>query len=193
MASAISICSNALLMLGQGTISSFTEESSPSSLDTAKLCSNLWPSVRDFVLRSHPWNCATKRAVLSPETVAPAFGYTSKFALPGDWLRNIEINDRDSKVVDHVVESKKLLMNSSICYIRYVWRNDDPASWDPMLVHACELAMAAKLAYPVTASTSKQEIQEQLFANALKLTRAVDGQDESSATLGDFPLLESRY
>ena len=193
MASAISICSNALLMLGASTISSFTEESDPSALDTAKLCSNLWPSVRDFVLRSHPWNCATKRVVLSPETVAPAYGYTKKCALPGDWLRNIEINDNVASVVDHVVESKKLLMNSSVCRLRYVWRNEDPASWDPMLVHACELAMSAKLAYPVTSSTSKQEIQEQLFMSALKLARAVDGQDESAAALGDFPLLQARY
>lgn len=191
--SAISICSNALLMLGEAPISSFTEEGQPSQLDTARLCANLWPSVRDYVLRSHTWNCATKRAVLSPETTAPAFGYTHKFALPGDWLRNIEINDNVASVVDHVVESKKLLMNGNVCRIRYVWRNEDTGSWDPMLVHACELAMAAKLAYPVTASTTKQEIQENLFQNALRMARAVDGQDESTAQFGDMPLLEARY
>lgn len=193
MASAISICSNALLMLGEDTISSFTEESSPSSLDTAKLCANLWPSVRDFVLRSHLWNCATKRVVLSPETVAPAYGFTHKYALPGDWLRNVEINNQLANVVDHVIESKKLLMDGSTCRLRYIWRNEDPASYDPMLVHCCELAMAAKLAYAITSSTSKQQIQEDLLERALKLARAVDGQDESTATLGDFPLLQARY
>ncbi|MDX1497047.1 MAG: hypothetical protein R3352_05800 [Salinisphaeraceae bacterium] len=193
MASAISICSNALLMLGEEPISSFTDDASPNNLDTARLCSNLWPSVRDFTLRSHTWNCATKRVVLSPESTAPAFGFTHKFALPGDWLRNIEINNTQSQTVDHVVESGKLLMDGSTCRLRYVWRNEDPGSWDPMLVHACELAMAAKLAYPITSSTSKHQLQIQLFDQALRQARAVDGQDESPAQLGNFSLLEARY
>lgn len=193
MASAISICSNALLMLGENPIDSFTDENSANELDTAKLCANLWPSVRDFTLRSHTWNCASKRVVLSPETSTPAFGFEKQFALPGNWLRNIEINNAQASVVDHVVESGKLLMDGDVCRLRYVWRNEDPGSWDPMLVHACELAMAARLSYPVTASTSKQQMQVQLFADALKQARAVDGQDESPAQLGNFALLEARY
>jgi hypothetical protein len=49
MATDVSICSNALLMLGDGPISDFTTVN-----DRTRLCANLFPQVRDAVLRSHP-------------------------------------------------------------------------------------------------------------------------------------------
>lgn len=193
MASAISICSNALMMLGESPINSFADANTTNGLDRARLCANFWPTVRDFVLRSHTWNCATKRVVLSPESEEPAYGYSSQFALPGDWLRNIEINNAAAEVVDHVIEDGKLLMDGDTLRIRYVYRNEDPASWDPLLVNAAEFAMSARLAYPITASTTVQQYQTNLFADALKMARAIDGQDESPGQLGNFAVLEARY
>lgn len=193
MASAISICSNALMMLGESPINSFADANNTNGLDRARLCANFWPTVRDFVLRSHTWNCATKRVVLSPESEEPAYGYSSQFALPGDWLRNIEINNAAAEVVDHIVEDNKILMDGDTLRLRYVYRNEDPASWDPLLVNAAELAMSARLAYPITASTSKEELQEAKFEKALRYARGVDGQDESPGTLGNFAVLEARY
>lgn len=185
MASAISICSNALQMLGDSPINSFTDGNSTNGLDRARLCANLWPTVRDALLRSHTWNCATKRVVLSPASEAPAFGYTHKFALPGDWIRNVEINGYASERVDHVIESGYLLMNGSTLSLRYIWRNEDPGSWDTMLVNCAELAMSARLAKPITDSITQQQNQEQLLELALRRARAVDGQDESTSMLGD--------
>ena len=62
MATAVSICSNALLMLGDNPINSFDESATPGGLDRARIADNLWPSTRNSILRSHPWNCAIKRA-----------------------------------------------------------------------------------------------------------------------------------
>ena len=53
--------------------------------------------------------------------------------------------------------------------------------------------MSARLAYPITASTTVQQYQTNLFADALKMARAIDGQDESPGTLGNFAVLEARY
>ena len=188
MASAVSICSNALLLLGDKPISSFSENT-----DRAQLCSNLWESARDSILRCHPWNCAIKRVSLSPEAVRPAFGFSHQFALPGDWLRNVLINDVHYEVVDHTVESGKLLMDGTTLNLRYIWRNTDPANWDAMLVEAAELKMAARLAYPITQSTTKQQFQTQLLEAFLRKARAVDGQDESSSPLGSSNILGARY
>ena len=60
--SAVSICSNALLLIGDAPIDSFDIPN-----DRTRLVSNLYASKRDKVLRLHPWNCATKRIILSPE------------------------------------------------------------------------------------------------------------------------------
>src|SRR3546814_9999800 len=68
MTTEVSICSNALLRLGADPINSFDEaDNFGSNIERARLCANLWPNVRRQVIRSHPWNCATKRVVLSPD------------------------------------------------------------------------------------------------------------------------------
>jgi hypothetical protein len=146
-----------------------------------------------FILRSHPWNCAVKRVVLSPDVTAPAFGYDYRFALPGDWLRTLDINDVASEDFDHRIESGFLLTDTATLKLRYLWQNTDVGSWDKMLIHCAELAMSASMAYAITKSTSKEEMQTRKLEMALRQARAVDGQDESPATLGDFPLLNSRY
>ncbi|MEK9796979.1 MAG: hypothetical protein VW713_09580, partial [Alphaproteobacteria bacterium] len=84
--SAVSICSNALLLLGDAPISSFDEDN-----DRTRLVANLYSAKRDRVLRAHPWNCATKREVLSPDATAPAFDWANRFLLPGDWLRTLSV------------------------------------------------------------------------------------------------------
>ena len=48
MASSISICSNALLALGAHPINSFDENT-----EHARLCSNIYPTVRNDLLRKH--------------------------------------------------------------------------------------------------------------------------------------------
>src|SRR3546814_17689916 len=99
MTTEVSICSNALLRLGADPINSFDEaDNFGSNIERARLCANLWPNVRRQVIRSHPWNCATKRVVLSPDAAAPAFGYANRFQMPGEWLRTLAVPlDRQSE------------------------------------------------------------------------------------------------
>ncbi len=192
MATAVSICSNALLMLGEKPINSFDDANTPGGLDRARIASNLWPSTRDFLLRSHPWNCALKRVLLSPTTEAPPFGFSHQFLLPGDWLRNHEINGAGTDYVDHVVESGYLLLDGTTCKLRYIWKNESPESWDPMLVYCAQLAMSVAMAYAITSSTTKEQLQISKLSDALRQARAVDGQDESPQTLGSFDILTAR-
>ncbi len=191
---AVSICSNALLMLGAKTISSFDEAtgSIDGGLNRAQLCANLYPSVRDALLRAHPWNCAVKRVVLSPLSEAPAFDYSYAFQLPGDWLRTIQVGDFGEEL-DYVSESRTILANATTLKLRYIFRNDNEATWDQALVRLAELAMAATLAYPVTQSASMKESHAADFERALRLAKAVDGQDDPPQTLGDTPLLNARF
>jgi hypothetical protein len=47
--------------------------------DHARLCANLYPTVRNKLLRKHPWNCAVKRVVLSPSAPRPSLGTAISF------------------------------------------------------------------------------------------------------------------
>lgn len=187
-ATQVGICSNALLMLGAQSISSMADGS-----DRATLASNLYESARDELLRSHPWNCATKRVVLAPDTAAPAFGYYSaQFTMPADCLRVLQVGE-DGYEVDYKVESGKILAGGTSLALRYIWRNVTESTWDAMLVHAMELKMAALMAYPITMSAAKEEVQIRKLEMHMKRCRAVDGQEDPPQTLGDFPLLQSRF
>lgn len=187
MASSVSICSNALLMLGDSPINSLSENN-----DRARLATNLYSSTRDAVLRSHPWNCATKRVVLSPEVAAPAFDYTAQFAIPGDLLRILQVGEHGAEI-DYRIEGNRILADTDTLYLAYIYRNESESTWDALLVSVMEHAMAAKMAYAITKSTSQQQLMEAKYADALRLARAVDGQDNPPATFGDFPLLQSRF
>lgn len=187
-ATSVSICSNALLLLGDQPISALDEDT-----DRALLASNLYESTRDSVLRSHPWNCAVKRVVLAPDTEAPVSAYyDAQFTLPADWLRTLQVGE-DGYEVDYKVESGKILSSGTSLALRYVWRNETESTWDAMLVTAMELAMAEKMAYPITMSASMADLMARKLEMHMKRCRAVDGQDDPPQTLGDFPLLQSRF
>jgi len=186
MATVVSICSNALLMLGAKPINSLTEEN-----DRARLASNLWPGVRDDLLRAHPWNCAVKRVVLSPEATAPAFDYAYQFTLPGDLLRILSVGER-GEYPEYRVEGRKVLADESVLRLRYVFQNDNPATWDAALVFAAETRMAATMAYAITQSATLAESKRQEAELAFRRAKAVDGQEEPGETVGDFRLLNVR-
>lgn len=187
MATAVSICSNALLMLGANTINDLQENS-----DRARFAANLYEDVRDSMLRAHPWNCALKRLLLAPITQAPAFGWQYSFELPADCLRVLGVTSGGA-MVDYVIEGRSILANQASIELRYVFRNDVEATWDPALVQVMTLAMAAKMAYFITQSTSMEQSRLQELDYELRKARAIDGQEEPAQTFGDFPLLQSRY
>lgn len=188
MTTGVSICSNALLMLGAQTINSFDDAN---SIDRAKMCANLYPTVRDHVLRSHPWNCAIKRILLAPDAAAPAFGWDYRFELPADYLRVLEVSSGGGQI-DYLIEGRSILANEASIELRYVFANETEDTWDSLLVSVVTLAMAARLAYPVTQSAAMEQSRMQELEMAMRRARAVDGQEEPPQTFGDFPLLQAR-
>lgn len=185
--SKVQVCSNALLLLGQNTIASFTE-----ATDRATLASNLWDNARQMVLRSHPWNCAVKRAALAPEVAAPAFDFTYQFLLPGDCLRVLSVGQQDEAPM-YKVEGRKILIDDNPCYLRYIFDNDDVPSWDAMFTEAMQRYMAWSMAYALTKSTSLRDSMGAEYEQLLKRGRSVDGQEDTQDTVGDFPFLSVRH
>ncbi|TWC18121.1 hypothetical protein FBY06_11546 [Pseudomonas sp. SJZ085] len=189
MATGVSICSNALLMLGAQTINDFNDQL---NLDRAKLCANLYPTVRDDMLRQHPWNCCIKRIVLAPDAAAPAFGYEHAFELPADFLRVLEVGSGGQQI-DYRVEGRTIQADTTALELRYIFRNEVENTWDVNLIKLVTLAMASVLAYPVTQSTALQQALEQQLEMEKRRARAVDGQEDPPQTLGDERLLAARF
>lgn len=190
-ASSVSICSAALVMLGSQTINAM--DSSDLS-DRQRACVNLYPIIRDYVLGSHPWNCCRKRTLLNPDADAPAFGYATSYTLPADFVSIYGLGDDSDAPYDFVIEDGKLLTDESgALELRYLYLNTNEGRWPPLLVHAVTMCMRQALAYPITQSTSLEQLIDQVLNPILQRARAVDSQSTPPATLGDFPLLASRY
>jgi hypothetical protein len=183
----VSICSNAALMLGAKPINDLNENT-----DRARLASNLFPAVRNYVLRRHPWNCCVKRVVLSPDLTPPAFDWAFQYTLPEDYLRTLAVGEHGAEA-EFSIESGKLMCDENPVRLRYVWRNENPATWDDMLVWGMTVSMKAVMAYGITQSASMEAVVEDALKDVLKQARAVDGQDETPQTFGDSPLLAARY
>lgn len=186
MTSSVSICSNALIRLGDKPISSFQDET-----DRANACANLYPSTRDAMLRAHPWNCAVKRVLLAPLSTAPAFDYAYQFQLPADWLRTIQVGARECSL-DFTMEGQRILCDANSLPLVYIFHNIIESTWDDTLVDVMTARMASVLAYPITQSASMKQAMEAEFQIAFKQAKAVNGQDDRDETLGDFPLLANR-
>lgn len=187
MTTATSICSNAVLLLGAQSINDLYVDVT----DRATLAANLYPEIRDMVLRSHPWKCATKRVSLAPDVATPAFGWDYQFALPGDWLRTLSVGNEGCPI-DFTEEGQKILSDDNPCLLRYIFRNTTEASWDTMLIAAMTMAVKTACAYPITMSQAVADAAQNELQNLLKRARAVDGQDVPPQTLGDFRLLSAR-
>ena len=79
MPSVVDICNEAMDLLGAATITSLTENSKE-----ARLCNRRFETVRDAVLRAHPWNAAIARADLAQDSATPAFGFSFQYTLAND-------------------------------------------------------------------------------------------------------------
>jgi hypothetical protein len=187
MTSAVEICSNALLLLGDKPISDFSENN-----DRTRIVSNIYNMKRDKVLRLNDWKCAIKRVILSPETEAPEFEWAFSFLLPEDCMRILSVGETRDDQDSYEIEGRTILMNRNACFLRYVYRNEDESSWDALLIDAMTQVMVASLTYPITKSTTKQATEEEIVRDVLKTARAIDGQDNPPETLGDFPMLSNR-
>jgi hypothetical protein len=187
VATEVSICSNALLMLGDDSIADFNE-----GTRRATLAANLWPDVRDDILRARPWTCARKIDLLAPDPTAPAFGYSKRFLKPSDWLRTLQIGE-DYQDVPWRDYDGYIHCDTNPLPIIYTYRNTNPAKYDSMLVRVLTLAMAAQLAYPITKSTTVETNRFNQFGDALRRAAAISGQDDGPEEAGAFDLLTARF
>lgn len=187
MTSSVSICSNALVLLGGAPFSSFDEPK-----PHVRVAANLYPSVRDDVLRLHSWNCATDRVILAPMANAPAFDFAYQFQLPGDWLRTLQVGQKGDPL-EYRMERQRILANVTALPLVYCFRNLVEDTWSTNLIHVMELAMAAKMAYAVTSSSSVRDSYRDEFARELKAAKAIDGQDDPPEEFSAGSFLESRF
>lgn len=186
----------ALAHLGESAISTIDDPASKA----ARVCRKfILPSI-DEVLRSHRWNCATKRVALSASASPPVHGYRKAYALPADFVRLLEVNGEQWTGSEEFfeIEDGFLLGDFSAAEIRYIARIE-VARFDALLTEAIALKLATKVAVPLTANLNLQGQCAALYDRAVSRARQVDaietGNRENrplARILAQSPLLRSR-
>jgi len=182
MPSVVDICNEAMDLLGAATITALTENSKE-----ARLCNRRFETVRDSVLRSHPWNVAITRASLAKDSDAPAFGFANQFTLPTDpyclrvlsfWNSNVdsEVAAYDSQVM-FKIEGRKVLSDEGTCKITYLARVTDTETYDSLLSSTIAHKLAAETAYAITGSTTVSQSMQQLYELRLREARSIDAME----------------
>ena len=180
MASVIEICNSALLQLGAQAIPSLTENSK-----NARLCNARFNTVRDSVFRSHPWNSLVKRQKLAADVATPIYGFDFQFTLPADCLRVLHLDAYDS---NYKVEGRKILCNESSIFLVYVAQVTDPNEMDVLLRETISAALAADMAYSITASISIAKQFEEKYQFKISEARHADASEGQNTDPSQGPV-----
>lgn len=182
--SKVSICNNALLLIGCNPITSLTDGNK-----AANACSLVFDRTLDTLLRMHLWNFAVTRATLASEATAPAFGYANSYPLPADYIRLVGIEDTS---LPHKIERGKLLTDADVVNLIYIARIEDVTKYDPLFVEAFVLMLAMNLSYILIGSSQRIGSLKEEFDRKLFLAKQVDGQEDTPDFLEANTFLDSR-
>ncbi len=183
--SSTGIANLALDLLSAGNVTDI--ESGTSA--TEALLNRWYDQSRRKLLREHPWNFATKRAILAASSTAPAFGYATAFPVPADFLRLLYVstdlvNDRDTILPTsaYQVESNAILITnnySSASSLNIVYVSDftTVSQMDPLFIDLLAHEIALNVAYKVTENNTNIQRLGELYKRRAAIAKAIDGQE----------------
>jgi len=170
MTSPVDICNEALIILGEDTVTSLPQDGSVPS----ETLNTMYPARRDYLLRRYPWKFAKKSVVLGPNSTTPPFDWTYSFNLPSDYMRLL----KDNNIIEGDYTfgpGNTLLSNSSVINFTYFARITDVNQFDPMFRLALSALLARDSAKSITGKRSPtaaglydQYINEAQFADSIE-------------------------
>lgn len=194
MASKTEICNLALVRLGAPPIENITDLTK-----TAIVLNSNYDTIRDIVLRDHPWNFATRRVELARLGDAPAWGFSYAYQIPGDCLRILGIQNPDSTDGDDIdptmvykVEENKLLTDEEAVALKYIYQVTAAGYYDVRFCSALAARLAAEISYYITGSPGlKQELMKE-YQFEIVGARGIDAQENPADVVEDSRWSDAR-
>lgn len=169
--SAIALCSRALLKIGASSITAFDEGTAES-----EIAANLYPSVRDGLLSSHPWTFATAELILHKADVEPISLYTNAFNMPNTFLRVLKVaRATSSRGISYTISGSRLNCNSEICVLSHIFR-PDVSTCPPFFDQAIIARLAAEFCMPMTDSVGRTEALFKVAEASFRDAKTIDAQ-----------------
>lgn len=180
------IVNAALRRIGESPITTLADGTT-----AANAADDLYSELRDELLRSHPWNFATKRIKLAQSATAPAFEFDYAYPLPADWIRTISVTNNDAGYgtilyrMELIGTQRSILTSSDECYLRYVSQVTDPNLMPADFRATLALMIARDLSIALASSRTLRADLADEARSKLAQARSADG-------MGQFPELRPR-
>lgn len=180
----ISICSAALLMIGDEEINAL-----PGDTRRGKVCANIYEITKEALFQEHPWRFSIGQRSLAKLVATPLFDeFQNAFQLPSDFRRLIRTEgDTPFKIYENKIYSNEDTLNIEYQFI--VEEKDFPAYFTRTL----ELRMAVLLAGAITESASRVQIFEGFLDKQLLSAKAVDNQSKNTDNINSDNLTRVRF
>lgn len=197
----ITICSDALLMLGAKAISSFND-----GTDESSVCDRLYPDIRDSTLMMYPWSFSFKKIQLARLVTAPGSVWRYAYQLPGDRLGNPRAV-YDTAAVGGVprkeweIQGDQLLTNLESVFIDYQYSVGEFAM-PQYFVQLLKYQVAWHIAEPITEQNDKAgfwrrmalgEPSENGRGGYFRQATQIDGANNAVKVIDDYTLIQARY
>jgi hypothetical protein len=198
---ALSICSDALLMLGARPISSFTE-----GTDGANIADSLYSDIKNQALMVYPWTFSFKKIQLSRLITTPVSQYKYEYQLPGDRLgppRRVFISPATYQrpIQNYMIMGDKLLTNEEQVYVDYQYAAQE-FEMPVYFVQLLKYMLAWHFADPITDQTDKAQYWQSVAVGSpaengrggyMRVAMNIDGQGQPVQRIEDFSLIDVRY
>lgn len=196
----ITICSDALIMLGAKAITSFND-----GTDESSVCDRLYPDIRDSTLVMYPWTLNTKKIQLAQLLTAPGSVWQYAYQLPGDKLANPRAVYDTAAVgatprKDWEIQGDQLLTNLPAVFIDYQYSVGEFA-WPQYFVQLMKYMMAWHMALPVTEQSDRAAYWQGIAVGApaengrggyFRTAMNIDGQHNPVRVIEDYSLVAVR-
>jgi len=197
----VSICSDALILLGAKAISSFND-----GTDEANACDRLYPDIRDSTLVMYPWRFSLKKVELAQLIDAPTSSWRYAYQLPGDRLAAPRLVRESASVGEPVfkeweIQGDQLLANIDTIFIDYQYQPGEFA-WPQYFVQLMKYMMAWHLAEPITEQRDKSVFWQQIAqgfpaengrGGYMRTAMHIDGGNNPAYSIDDFSLIAARF
>ena len=197
----LSICSDALIMLGASPLSSFSE-----GTDAAQICDRLYDDLKKSLVASYPWSWSFKKVPLARLTSTPANEWKYEYALPGDTLAGVRaVFNTNATGVQPIqygweIMGDKLQTSEEVILVDYQFSPGE-AVLPSYFVQLLKYAMAAEIAETVTDQITKAQYYEQKAYGTpqenrrggyFRVAANIDGANNSMEAFQDFTLISVR-
>lgn len=197
MSSKVIMCNLGLSHLGNyGSLENIDTPRKPAEIVFAKW----WDTARRMALKEIIPHFALDRRVLAPDAIAPAFGYSTRFAYPSDCVRVLGFGEIQAKENNYSVEGGFILTD---CFdededenvtlnLRFVKDVDDVTLFTPEFIDAFAWFLAYNTNMEITQDMDKQVYLEKIINSKKTQAGGINSQENPPIRINNSKFRQAR-